>query len=131
MKYIIRYKLLSETGMVVDEDTHFEFIPGDGQLALGLESCVLECEVDRLQTFLLAGDDIFGQYDETACRLVSFDELPEDIEQGSAIDFALPSGEEIIGTIKELTDEGAVIDFNHPLSGVNISFIIKVLAIEE
>ena len=129
MQYVINYKLLSETGITINEAKKFIFTIGDGKLAKKLEDCIKDCEIGQLRTFLLNGEEVFGAYDESANRLVSFAELPENIQKGSAVDFSLPNGDIVIGTIKEITDDGAVVDFNHPLSNINISFIIKVLEI--
>jgi FKBP-type peptidyl-prolyl cis-trans isomerase SlpA len=131
MQYKLNYKLLSATGVLIDEAENFVFNLGDGSLASELEECVKECELGRLQTFLLRGSEVFGAYDELAKKNIALSALPQDIAIDAAIDFTLPNGDEVIGVVREITENEALIDFNHPLSNIDISFIVEVLAKDE
>ena len=44
--------------------------------------------------------------------------------------FSQPSGQEVPGMIKDVTDESVQVDFNHPLAGKKINFIIDILEIK-
>jgi FKBP-type peptidyl-prolyl cis-trans isomerase 2 len=131
MQYKLNYKLLSATGVLIDEAENFVFNLGDGSLASELEECVKECELGRLQTFLLRGSDVFGAYDELAKKSVTLNELPKDIKIDDAIDFSLPTGDKVIGVVRKITTENAIIDFNHPLANIDISFVVEVLSKNE
>jgi FKBP-type peptidyl-prolyl cis-trans isomerase SlpA len=131
MQYTINYKLLAASGALIDEAQNFSFKIGDGSLANEFEDCIKDCEIGRLQTFLLRGSDVFGAYDELAKKSVTLNELPKDIKIDDAIDFSLPTGDKVIGVVRKITTENAIIDFNHPLANIDISFVVEVLSKNE
>lgn len=130
-KYKINYRLTIDSGDLIDEAQNFEFVTGDGQLALELEKIITTSKVNHLQTILLQGSDIFGEYDSQGITEVSIDELPKDLKLGSAIDFDLPNGEKVVGVVKDIVKKVATIDFNHPLSQFNIAFNFEILSKKE
>lgn len=128
MYYTLNYILRAGSGKIIDKAENISFQIGDGTFAPALEECIAECEIGRLQTFLLRGEEVFGAYDESAKQFMAKEELPDDIALHSAIDFSLPNGEQIIGVVREITPENALIDFNHPLALIDISFSVTVLS---
>ena len=56
--------------------------------------------------------------------------LPSDVQVGQPLQAQTEEGVQPITVwVAELTDEHAVIDANHPLSGRNLSFEIEVVSI--
>ncbi|MGB6035275.1 MAG: peptidylprolyl isomerase, partial [Cryomorphaceae bacterium] len=62
---------------------------------------------------------------------ISKDQLPPDLkpEVGQQLASQLPSGEQIIVTVAEISDEEITIDANHPLAGKELTFEIEVVEI--
>lgn len=106
---------------------------GSGQLAEGLERCLLGLAPGERRAFRLEPREAFG---ESRPELVQT--LPPGRFQGevpprpdSLIEFSLPGGETLAGTVKAVTPDGVVVDFNHPLSDCPILFEVEVLALRD
>ena len=128
MQYTINYRLTIDNGELVDEAQNFEFTAGDGQLTPELENCITQSKTCELQTILLNGAAVFGDYDENAIREMQKDEMPQDFKIADAIDFDLPNGEKVIGVVQKILENSVVIDFNHPLSRCNIAFNFEIIS---
>ncbi len=55
----------------------------------------------------------------------------EQYEIGDLLEFPTPDGGRFAGVLKELDEESALVDFNHPLAGHRISFEAEILGILE
>jgi FKBP-type peptidyl-prolyl cis-trans isomerase SlpA len=53
----------------------------------------------------------------------------EDFEIGDLLEFPRPDGGKYAGVLKELNDQYALIDFNHPLAGQALRFEVKLLGV--
>jgi FKBP-type peptidyl-prolyl cis-trans isomerase 2 len=51
------------------------------------------------------------------------------VEPHTLIEFALPNGSLLQGTVLEKTQDEAVVDFNHPLCDCPVVFEVEVLGI--
>jgi len=45
------------------------------------------------------------------------------------IEFSGPEGGQFTGLVRELDDQSALIDFNHPLAGKDVRFEVEVVGI--
>jgi len=48
---------------------------------------------------------------------------------GDLVDFAAPSGGRFAGVLREIDEQGALFDFNHPLAGQPVRFEVKIIGI--
>ena len=51
------------------------------------------------------------------------------LEPGTLVEFELPNGQTLAGSILEITPEGVKVDFNHPLADCPIEFEVEVARI--
>jgi FKBP-type peptidyl-prolyl cis-trans isomerase SlpA len=104
---------------------------GDGTFAERLELCLLDMSEGDEAVFTLSGNEVFGPVTEDNLHLIAVDTFPTEMSLtvGQIIAFETPGGDELAGTIKNLNDSEAVVDFNHPLSGRTISFKVKILEV--
>jgi FKBP-type peptidyl-prolyl cis-trans isomerase SlpA len=56
-------------------------------------------------------------------------EFDAEYRVGDLVDFAAPGGGRFAGVLREIDDEGALFDFNHPLAGQNVRFEVKIIGI--
>jgi peptidylprolyl isomerase len=70
--------------------------------------------------------DAFGYRLPELVKKVPRNKIPEEAEEGMMLRFVTPEGIQIPGQIIEITDEEAIIDFNHPLAGLELNFKIKI-----
>ncbi len=130
-KYKILYKLSHANGALVDEswDEPLEFELGDGQLDSCLESCVIDAQVGKLQTFLLSASEAFGSELEEAFQIMKRSDFPRTmtIELDAVVEFKTPIGDSYGGCIDQIEGDDITVNFNHPLAGGDVSFQVKIL----
>jgi len=67
---------------------------------------------------------------EEGIQTVPLDIIPEDARQpGAKLVGQGPQGEPIHAQVKEIKEDTAVVDLNHPLAGEDLHFEVKVLEI--
>ena len=128
----LHFSLALENGHIVDsnfEGNPATFSVGDGNLLPGFESSLLGLEVGDEREFIIPPENAFGQHNTQNVQSVdrgNFDE--SDLEIGSILSFQNGDGE-LPGVIIALEENLVMVDFNHPLSGINIVFQVKIVEI--
>lgn len=108
---------------------------GTGQLAPFLEACLLGLPEGEQRTFELTPEQAFGVRNPDLIQRISRTTLDENSAQdaqyaiGDLIDFAAPGGGRFAGVLREINDEDALFDFNHPLAGESLKFEVKIIGI--
>ncbi len=104
---------------------------GSGELAPVLERCLIDLPVGQRTVFLLEPEQAFGSHNPQLMQRFARNELPEpgELQEMALIEFKAPNGAAYTGLVRELTDESALIDFNHPLAGKAIRFEAEVIGI--
>ena len=128
----LHFSLALENGHIIDsnfEGNPATFSVGDGNLLPGFESSLLGLEVGDEREFIISPENAFGQHNAQNVQAVdrgNFDE--SELEIGSILSFQNGDGE-LPGVIIALEKNQVMVDFNHPLSGKNIVFQVKILEI--
>lgn len=132
-KVALHYRLRAADGtevMSTFDDEPVVLTLGQGEIEASLESCLIDLEPGRGYTFKLAADQAFGHPNPEQIMEVPLDAFPEEeVEVGSLVEFTLPDGETLAGYIKDATKTHATVDFNHPLSGCDVEFEVKIVEI--
>lgn len=108
---------------------------GQGQLAPFLEQALLGMPEGSHQTFHLAPAQAFGERNPELVRDVTRATLDENTAPGTEyrvgdlVDFAAPGGGRFAGILRELRDDAATFDFNHPLAGQSLQFEVKLISV--
>ena len=105
---------------------------GSGELAPTLEACLEDLPVGERHVFLLEPHQAFGAHNPDLLKRLPKTELPNsgaDIGQLSLVEFAAPNGAKFAGLVREIDDQAALVDFNHPLAGKSIRFEVEVIGI--
>ena len=103
---------------------------GNGELASPLEACLDGLPVGERHVFLLEPDQAFGPHNPDLVQRLKRADLPaSDIGVYSMIEFSGPEGGQFTGLVRELDDQSALIDFNHPLAGKDVRFEVEVVGI--
>jgi len=108
---------------------------GNGQWAPGMEARLLEHrEGERFQVDIPAGE-AYGERNPELLQRVTRGMLAAhaaegvQFEPGDMVEFAAPDGSRYSGVLKEIDDETALFDFNHPLAGVALRLDVHILGI--
>ncbi|NRR30157.1 FKBP-type peptidyl-prolyl cis-trans isomerase [Oxalobacteraceae bacterium] len=108
---------------------------GQGQLAPVLEELLLGLPEGTHKTFELAAGQGFGERNPDLIQKVSRATLDEnsvpgaDYKIGDLVDFAAPGGGRFAGILRELGEESALFDFNHPLAGQPLRFEVNLISV--
>jgi FKBP-type peptidyl-prolyl cis-trans isomerase SlpA len=104
---------------------------GSGELAPTLEHCLIGIAVGERHVFLLEAEQAFGSHNPQLMQRMARSALPPDAspELHGLIEFAAPGGDKFTGIVRELDDEGVLVDFNHPLAGKPVRFEVEIIGI--
>ncbi len=113
------------------DDQPTTFIMGDGTVSEGLELALYGLSTGDKQSLKLQPDQAFGPRDEAKVQPMprtNFD-LEMELEPGLIIGFTTPDGLEVAGIVQEVQEHDVVMDFNHPLAGMEVLFKVEVLEV--
>jgi FKBP-type peptidyl-prolyl cis-trans isomerase SlyD len=79
-----------------------------------------------------AGEQVFGVADDDNTVIFPLSEFPAGVElvTGALFEFDLPHGNVSAGRVIRVEGQEVLVDFNHPLIGKNVSYEIKVVAVQ-
>jgi FKBP-type peptidyl-prolyl cis-trans isomerase 2 len=126
----IEYTLSAKGEGVIDSNVGkdpLKYIQGKQQIVPSLENALVGLSVGDTKKVDIVAKDAFGDYDDTRRITVEKSQLPADAKAGQM----LMTGEGVPVKVLEIKDDKAVIDVNHPLAGKDISFDVKILAIDD
>lgn len=106
---------------------------GDGTITPVLEKWLIDLKPGERHVFLLDPWQAFGMSSEELVQTISPQDIPVDMkmEAGKLVEFELPNGQTLAGTVLEIGSDGVKVDFNHPLADCPIEFEVEVYAIHE
>jgi FKBP-type peptidyl-prolyl cis-trans isomerase SlpA len=112
-------------------DAPMRFRIGDGTLAPGFESLLIDLAPGADEQMLADGAALFGAHDATLVHRVPHSDLPDAFapEPGQVIQFQTPGGQETAGTILSADETEVEIDFNHPLAHRGLRIHARVLEV--
>lgn len=108
---------------------------GQGHLISSLENCLLGLEEGTRQTFSLEPGQAFGPRNPDLIQRVSLkllqqnSSLGEEYRIGDLVEFNAPNGGQFAGILREMDEEGALFDFNHPLAGQPVVFEVQIIGV--
>ena len=117
-----------------DAPETFQF--GRGEIDPHLEYALKGLTEGTHTTLHLAPAMAFGEHDPDRVQSYPRADL-NDLASGSTIDrghiiqFQLPNGQTLHGTVLALDTTTATLDFNHPLAGRPVEFEVHILSIEK
>ena len=133
-KIIVEYTGSLETGEIFDSSEQhgpLEFEVGSGQMIAGFDAAVLGMELNEEKEIDLPPGEAYGEHRNDLLKKIPRKDLPSEPQPqaGLILTLQLPDGQQFPALITEVTDDGVVIDLNHPLAGKTLRFKIKVVAI--
>ena len=104
---------------------------GAGELMPALEARLTNLAAGARETLQFAPGEAFGDYSDALVEKVARKHVPPDMDLAvdSVFSFLAPDGSRYPGLVRELTDEYALIDFNHPLAGKAVSVEVEIIGV--
>lgn len=108
---------------------------GLGQMAEPLERCLLGLAQGQSARFDLEPEAAFGPRNPELVQKVSRSmldlnsEADPDYQPGDLVEFPAPDGSRFAGVLKEINDQWALFDFNHPMAGKRVVFEVEIIGV--
>lgn len=108
---------------------------GMGQWAPGMEQALLDHEEGERFSFDLAASGAYGDRNPELLQRVTRAMMAQNadpesqFEAGDMVEFSAPNGGRYSGVLKEINDETALFDFNHPLAGADLRIEVSLLGV--
>ncbi|MDD3530453.1 MAG: FKBP-type peptidyl-prolyl cis-trans isomerase [Gallionellaceae bacterium] len=130
----LHYRIASYGQEIVDTyaDAPETFRVGSGEIDARLEQALVGLAEGERRTFELMPWQAFGERDEALVQRLPRRDFPAGTEllPQHQVDFELPNGEVLTGTLLAVDADAVEVDFNHPLAGLPIEFDVHILAID-
>ncbi|SNY53091.1 FKBP-type peptidyl-prolyl cis-trans isomerase SlyD [Arsukibacterium tuosuense] len=131
----MHYTVTDPDGNKLDSSVDGEplvFLFGHGALIPGLEKALAGKAVGDTFTATIAPEDAYGERHDQLVQSVPKN-MFEGMEVAPGMRFraAGPDGREQSVIILDVTEEEVVVDGNHPLSGIQLSFDVEVLKVRD
>ncbi len=114
-----------------DRKEPIEFEIGAGQMIKGFDAAVEGMNLSEAKTITLPPAEAYGESNPE--NIVSFpkDKLPPEMNPKAGDQLALQgqNGEQIPVVVIEATEEGVVLDANHPMAGKTLVFELELVGI--
>tara|TARA_B100000780_G_C20956531_1_gene381664 strand:+ start:38 stop:469 length:432 start_codon:yes stop_codon:yes gene_type:complete len=130
----LNFALHHANGATIDstfDKAPVELTIGDGNLMVGFESCLIGLVVGDHQSFTITPENGFGQSNPANLQSLKRHQFGPDmvLEIGLVVSFSDAANTELPGVVKSIDGDYVVMDFNHPLAGVELKFEVQIIAI--
>ena len=130
------YTLRDDEGTILDasdaEDGELiEYVHGYGMLVPGLEAGLTGLASGEEKTIVVSAAEGFGEHDEELLLEVDRSEFPDPKKVNVGEEFVAqsPDGDEMVMRVVEVNKDGVIVDANHPLAGVRLTYSVIVRSI--
>ncbi len=132
---LIHYRVLLADGRVIESSgaNPESVCLGEGILPAKLEDTFAGRPLGEAYPIDIdAGEQVFGVADDDNTVIFPLSEFPAGVElvTGALFEFDLPHGDVSAGRVIRVEGQEVLVDFNHPLIGKNVSYEIKVVAVQ-
>lgn len=108
------------------------FTLGAGQVIPGFERAIEGMEEGEIRTFTVPAEEAYGPHRPELVHRIARSEVPPQVELdlGARLKARDRAGNRVLLTVVEVTDEEVVLDANHPLAGMDLTFEVEVVCID-
>jgi len=124
---------LKVEGEVLDSSEGIEplvYIHGEGEILPALEDLLAGMKAGEEKSVTLSQEQGYGPVDPEAFVEISVEKLPEgSAVPGTVLTVTGSDGQGLRAVVHEIREGGAVLDFNHPLAGKELSFEVQIIEV--
>lgn len=108
-----------------------KIIMGDKSISPAFEAQLIGLKAGDTKEFTLEAVDAFGELNPDNIHYVDASKFSAEApaKVGNIVNFTQPGGIELPGMITDVSGSSVTVDFNHPLAGQAVTFIIDVVNI--
>ena len=131
----LAYTLRDSDDNIIDQsdDGSFWYLHGASNIIPGLESALTGKSKGDELAVSVAPEDGYGMREEERIQDVPRNMFPDDQELATGMQFHAqsPDGHAVMVTIARIEGDTVTVDGNHPLAGVQLHFVVKIMDIRE
>ncbi|WP_456432703.1 FKBP-type peptidyl-prolyl cis-trans isomerase [Thermosulfuriphilus sp.] len=129
VRVVISYRVWA-SGKVVDASSQpVTFICGQGKFMPYVEEALIGAKVGERRRITVPPEHHYGRYDPSKLIAVSRERLPGGVAPGEVVRLADEYWVIRPALVRQLADNYAVVDFNHPLAGKDLQFEVEILEV--
>ena len=108
-----------------------EFELGAGQVIPGFDQAVVGMEVGETKQVRIPEDDAYGPHNPEMMFTTDKSQFAEGVEPqvGQQFQAETPDGQPLFLVVKDVNEEGIVMDANHPMAGKDLNFDLELMEI--
>lgn len=106
-----------------------EFTLGEDSVIPGFEEGVCGLDVGAKRTVRIEPDEAYGPHNEALVHRVGNDVFEGDPYVGAEVDLCVEDGETLPGRVVIVDGDESILDFNHPLAGMALTFDVELVEI--
>jgi FKBP-type peptidyl-prolyl cis-trans isomerase 2 len=109
----------------------YTIIIGDNDLVDGVEDQLIDMLVGEKRNIVITKENAYGDIQKDLFKVVDLNRIPENAELGNVIDGETEDGVKFQCFLSDIDKSNniAILDFNHPLAGKELTFEIELLKI--
>ena len=109
-----------------------EFVSGKGQIIKGLEDKLVNMSANEEADVLVEAKDGYGEYNEEAVQTLPKEQFAGiELSEGMSLYGQGEHGETIQVVVKSFDDTNVTIDYNHPMAGRTLMFLVAILSLRD
>ncbi|MCL9781379.1 FKBP-type peptidyl-prolyl cis-trans isomerase [Vibrio sp. S4M6] len=134
-KVTLHFTIKMKDGSVADSTHNMgkpaQLVIGDGSLSDNFEKHLIGMQANQSKAIELVAQDAFGMPNPDNVHHMDRSKFVGDaeVEVGTIMAFSGPDGAEIPGIITDIAGDSVTVDFNHPLTGQDVTFEVEILSI--
>lgn len=126
----------TDDGQVLDSSRGSDpltYLHGTGSLIPGLEQELSGLDVGATKTVQVAAADAYGEYDDNMVQTLPREEFAgiDNLEVGMRLQAQDQNGNTFSVHVRQIGGNHVVIDGNHPLAGMPLTFEIEIVAVRD
>ncbi len=131
----LNYTLKDDEGNVIDQsqDGSFAYLHGMNNIVPGLEKALSGMAAGQTRAVSVPPEEGYGARDDSRVQAVPRDMFPADsrIEPGMQFHAESSEGQSLVVTVVGSDSDTVTVDGNHPLSGMQLHFDVKVVDVRD
>ena len=130
----VHYTLKDANGEVIESSTDtspIEFTIGEGKVIAGFEKNIIGMDPEETKSIKIPPEDAYGPQNEKMVFEFDKKNAPGDFDPqiGQTIQMHRPDGKAFLVTVVGRTENGFMMDANHPLAGKELAFDLELVEI--
>lgn len=116
-----------------EEDSPLEITLGENEVFTALESEIIGMKVGEVKNIEIGAAEAFGPRRQENIITLARNNFPaeQEIKPGTKLIIQFRDESEKVMLVREVNDESVVLDGNHALAGLDLTFALKLVAIHK